>query len=69
MYNITAGTYREREAINIYFISEETAIDTYNMILKAEDVYNAALIDAMTGEVIYEWFNGQFTVIDRTVVH
>ena len=69
MYNITAGTYREREAINIYFISAETAIDTYNMILKAEDVYNAALIDAMTGEVIYEWVNGQFTVIDKTVVH
>ena len=69
MYNITAGTYREKEAINIYFISEETAIDTYNMILKAEDVYDAALIDAMTGEVIYHWFNGQFEVIDRTVVH
>lgn len=69
MYNLTVSTLTKPNAVNIIIINEDTAIDYFNMAVKAVDAYEVALIDAFTGEVINLWSNGKFTVLDNIVVH
>ena len=69
MYNLTVSTLTKPNAVDIIIINEDTAIDYFNMAVKAVDAYEVALIDAFTGEVINLWSNGKFTVLDTTVVH
>ena len=69
MYNLTVSTLTKPNAVDIIIINDDTAIDYFNMAVRAVDAYEVALIDAMTGEVIYLWSNGKFTVVDRVIVH
>lgn len=69
MYNLTVSTLTKPNAVDIIIINEDTAIDYFNMAVRAVDAYEVAMIDAFTGEVINLWSNGKFTVLDRTVVH
>lgn len=69
MYNLTVSTLTKPNAVDIIIINEDTAIDYFNMAVKAVDAYEVALIDAFTGEVINLWSNGKFTVLDNIVVH
>jgi hypothetical protein len=69
MYNLTVSTLTKPNAVDIVIINEDTAIDYFNMAVRAVDAYEVALIDAFTGEVINLWSNGKFTVIDTIVVH
>jgi hypothetical protein len=69
MYNLTVSTLTKPNAVDIVIINEDTAIDYFNMAVRAVDAYEVAMIDAFTGEVINLWSNGKFTVLDRTVVH
>lgn len=69
MYNLTVSTLTKPNAVDIVIINEDTAIDYFNMAVRAVDAYEVALIDAFTGEVINLWSNGKFTVLDTIVVH
>lgn len=69
MYNLTVSTLTKPNAVDIIIINDDTAVDYFNMAVRAVDAYEVALIDAFTGEVINLWSNGKFTVIDTTVVH
>lgn len=67
MYTIYAKSYSgstQQKSV----IDKEYAFQIFNCFLSAEDLDVLIMTDGLTGEVLYEYHNNQFYIIDSVTV-
>lgn len=62
MFTINYNSHSGRKN-SISVIDEEYALTMFNQLLNAVDLEEIAIIDGLTGEVLYMWENGKFTIL------
>ena len=62
MFEIIYSTYSGVKK-TVTAIEEDYILTMFNLLLNAEDLASADLIDGFTGKVLLSWHNGKFTYI------
>ena len=68
MYLVTVHTFSEEE-VSITFIDYEYAVLVFESCLNAIDARDVVMIDNITGEVLWQWQDGEgWLVVNGTVL-
>lgn len=67
MYEITV---RANSGYNKVFkvLEEQYALFYFKSFIQGIDVHSVLMTDGLTGEVIYEWYEGVFTIMNGVTV-
>ncbi len=62
MYTVYANNYFKTIEFERSFLSEKSAIFTFETAMKCVDCASACIIDATTGEVLRDWEKGKLEI-------
>ena len=67
MFEIKFTTY-EGKTTTIKVIDKAYALFNFTQVIGAVDLKQALLIDNLTGEILYEYYKGQFDILEGIII-
>ena len=68
MYTINYKAHGWDKSKEIQVIDKEYMFIMFNQLLGAVDLHEVYILDGFTGEVLFEWRDGKFYIIDGIIV-
>ncbi len=66
MFTLVYSTHEKEYSVSV--IDKDYALTMFMSLIKAVDLKTVALTDGFTGEVLWEYTNGEFKVFDGHIV-